>query len=205
MSTRRRATGAWRCLLAPLAALTASACGSGTSQAAHATHTTTRPAPGINITTRVVPVAGRILIAGDGRTLYVYTHDRRRSVTCTPADDCARAWPPLLAGRGAGAVAGPGVRKALIGADSSAADGGRVITYNGWPLYFFIGDNGPGQDNGQGQGHDWYVISPSGQVITATSTAAPYTAGSPSARCGNPLTNRRDFRCRDLEQSSRLT
>jgi len=42
-----------------------------------------------------------------------------------------------------------------------------VITYNGWPLYFFIGDNGPGQDTGQGQGHDWYVISPSGQVIRA--------------------------------------
>ena len=70
-------------------------------------------------------------------------------------------------GKVPGTVAGPGVRKALIGADNTAADGARVITYNGWPLYFFIGDNGPGQDTGQGQGHDWYVISPSGQVIRA--------------------------------------
>ena len=166
MSTRRPATRAWRYLPALPAALATAACGSGTSQAAHATHTT-RVTPGTTITTRVLPVTGRILVAGNGRTLYVYTDDRRRSVTCTPADDCTKAWPPLLAGQGAGAGAGPGVRKALIGADSSAADGGRVITYNGWPLYFFIGDNGPGQDTGQGQGHDWYVISPSGQVIRA--------------------------------------
>jgi len=166
MSTRRPATGAWRYLPALPAALATAACGSGTSQAAHATHTT-RASPGTTITTRVLPVTGRILVAGNGRTLYVYTYDRRRSVTCTPADDCTKAWPPLLAGQGAGAVAGPGVRKALIGADNSAADGGPVITYNGWPLYFFIGDNGPGQDTGQGQGHDWYVISPSGQVIRA--------------------------------------
>ncbi|HUK70521.1 MAG TPA: hypothetical protein VLW50_17475 [Streptosporangiaceae bacterium] len=163
MITQRPATLAWRYLPA---LLTTVACGSGTSQAAHATHTTRVP-PGITITTRVLPTAGRILIAGNGRTLYVYTHDRRRSVTCTPADDCTKAWPPLLAGPGARAVAGPGVRNPLIDADNSAADGGRVITYNGWPLYFFIGDNGPGQDNGQGQGHDWYVISPSGQVIGA--------------------------------------
>jgi len=47
--------------------------------------------------------------------------------------------------------------------------GGRVITYAGWPLYTYEADSAAGQDNGQAtesSGGQWYVIAPSGKVIT---------------------------------------
>lgn len=137
--------------------------------------------PAIIIATKVLPAVGRVLVDGKGRTLYVYTPDRRRSVACTPADDCTTAWPPLLAKQGTRTTTGPGVRKGLVGADHSAADGGQVITYNGWPLYYFIGDHMPGQVNGQGQGHDWFAIGPAGKLITAQLSvpSAGMLAGTP--------------------------
>ena len=48
--------------------------------------------------------------------------------------------------------------------------GGRVVTYNKWPLYTYIGDTAPGQAKGQAlnlNGGLWYVLSPSGKVIKA--------------------------------------
>jgi predicted lipoprotein with Yx(FWY)xxD motif len=38
------------------------------------------------------------------------------------------------------------------------------VTYNGWPLYYFAGDEEPGDINGQGE-EDFFVISPEGDKI----------------------------------------
>jgi predicted lipoprotein with Yx(FWY)xxD motif len=46
---------------------------------------------------------------------------------------------------------------------------GTVVTYNRWPLYTYVGDSKPGQASGQAldlNGGLWYVLSPSGKVIT---------------------------------------
>jgi predicted lipoprotein with Yx(FWY)xxD motif len=46
--------------------------------------------------------------------------------------------------------------------------GGRVVTYDGWPLYTYLGDAAPGRAAGQGEDDDggsWYVIRPSGQIV----------------------------------------
>ena len=46
--------------------------------------------------------------------------------------------------------------------------GGRVVTYNHWPLYTYIVDKKPGQATGQAlnlNGGLWYVLSPAGKVI----------------------------------------
>jgi hypothetical protein len=48
----------------------------------------------------------------------------------------------------------------LIG--TMPGDGGRVVTYDHWPLYFYIGDRSAGALNGQGQGFNWYVMAPNG-------------------------------------------
>jgi predicted lipoprotein with Yx(FWY)xxD motif len=90
----------------------------------------------------------------------MYPPDRARRVTCTKADDCVTAWPPLFLGAGRRVIAGPGVQQNLIG--SVSGDGGQVVTYNHWPLYYYIGDRSPGALNGQGQGFNWYVIAPDG-------------------------------------------
>ena len=42
------------------------------------------------------------------------------------------------------------------------------VTYNGWPLYYFIKDKAPGDTMGQdvkGFGAEWYLVMPSGKEV----------------------------------------
>jgi predicted lipoprotein with Yx(FWY)xxD motif len=118
-----------------------------------------RPLGPITLRLRSTHRLGRFLVVG-GRTLYMYPPDRRRRVTCTARAGCETAWPPLFLETGSTVQAGAGVRGSLVG--TVRGDGRRVVTYDGWPLYFYIGDRRPGQVSGQGQGHDWYVMAPDG-------------------------------------------
>jgi predicted lipoprotein with Yx(FWY)xxD motif len=120
-----------------------------------------RPSSAANVTlsVRSVPGFGDFIVT-HGWTLYMYPPDRQRRVTCTKSDDCQTAWPPLFVGAGHTVVAGAGVKQRLVG--SMPGDGGRVVTYNHWPLYYYIGDRGAGVVNGQGQGFNWYVVGPGG-------------------------------------------
>jgi predicted lipoprotein with Yx(FWY)xxD motif len=40
-------------------------------------------------------------------------------------------------------------------------DGGTEVTYNGMPLYLYVGDKSPGQANGQGVG-GFFAVTASG-------------------------------------------
>ena len=47
-------------------------------------------------------------------------------------------------------------------------DGSSEVTYHGHPLYYYVGDSGPGSTTGQGVdqfGAEWYVLAPSGNKI----------------------------------------
>jgi predicted lipoprotein with Yx(FWY)xxD motif len=128
----------------------------------HSSGSSSRPSPNANVTLSVRSVAGLgPIIVTHGWTLYMYPPDQQRHVTCTTADDCDTAWPPLLVGAGRKVIAGTGVQQRLIG--TMAGDGGRVVTYNHWPLYYYIADRSPGALNGQGQGFNWYVMAPNGR------------------------------------------
>lgn len=108
---------------------------------------------------------GTVLVTNKGFALYTFPPDAASSVTCT--DDCAFAWPPLRVPDGGQVVAGEGVHADLLGMMPSP-DGGRVVTYHGWPLYTYLGDADPGKAVGQGVNADggyWYVIHPSGQIV----------------------------------------
>ena len=107
---------------------------------------------------------GSILFDGRGRALYAFTRDRRGgSSRCYGA--CARAWPVYFAsGR---LVAGKGVKRSLLGT-IRRRDGRRQITYNGRPLYFYVGDTSPGQVSCQNVaefGGTWLVMRPSGALV----------------------------------------
>ena len=107
---------------------------------------------------------GAILFDGRGRALYAFTRDRRGGPSrCYGA--CARAWPVYFAsGR---LAAGKGVKRSLIGT-VRRRDGRRQITYNGRPLYFYVGDKSAGQVSCQNvaeYGGTWLVMRPSGALV----------------------------------------
>ena len=112
------------------------------------------------VQTKTPKKLGTILVNSKGKTLYMFVPDQRKKVTCKGS--CAVAWPPLKLKKGQKPTAGGAAKKKLLGLD------GRVVTYNRWPLYTYIGDSKPGQANGQAQdlnGGLWYVLSPAGKVI----------------------------------------
>jgi len=114
------------------------------------------------VATRSSPF-GRILVDGQGRTLYLFEKDPRGRSACAGA--CASYWPPLLV-RGV-PVAGLGARRSLLGV-LRRSDGTRQVSYAGHPLYRFRPDTKPGLTTGQGShdfGAGWYVISSAGAKI----------------------------------------
>ena len=103
---------------------------------------------------------GEFLVVGTGMakglTLYTFAHDTEGMSTCT--GDCATTWPPLLVEEGE-PTASMEVTGSL-GVYERMEDGGRQLTYNGMPLYYFSGDSKPGDTNGQGLGNVWFVAAP---------------------------------------------
>jgi predicted lipoprotein with Yx(FWY)xxD motif len=119
----------------------------------------------VRISTRKLPKLGTVLVNSKGRTLYMFVPDKRKKVTCVGS--CAAVWPPVKLPKGAKAVAAGKAKAALLGSDRNPP-GGRVVTYNKWPLYTYVSDRAPGQAKGQAlnlNGGLWYVLSPSGKVI----------------------------------------
>lgn len=122
--------------------------------------------PAITIRVHSLPGVGTVLVNSSGYTLYMFEPDAKRRVTCTGL--CTANWPPVKMSPGARLVAGPGVRPDLLGSDRDPS-GGRVVTYNGWPLYTYASDVQPGEDTGQAidiNGGYWYVMRASGEPLT---------------------------------------
>ena len=119
----------------------------------------------VAVKTRKVKGLGVVLVNAAGRTLYIFAPDQHRHVTCT--GQCASYWPPLKLTGASKPTAGGSAKAKFLGADPNPS-GGRVVTYNKWPLYTYVGDSSAGQANGQAiklNGGRWYVMSPSGTVI----------------------------------------
>lgn len=103
---------------------------------------------------------GTILVDGEGRTLYVFLNDSGGESTCY--DDCAESWPALETD--GDPQAGEGADTSLLGT-TERDDGSLQVAYDQMPLYYFAGDEAPGDTNGQGIGDVWYVVSPEGEPI----------------------------------------
>jgi len=106
---------------------------------------------------------GKILVNSKGQTLYLFQADKGSASTCDGA--CASAWPPVIT-KGA-PIAGAGVSSAKLGT-TKRSDGTTEVTYNGHPLYTFVGDSSPGQTTGEGNkgfGAEWDVVAASGSKI----------------------------------------
>jgi predicted lipoprotein with Yx(FWY)xxD motif len=143
-------------LAATVAVVAAGWIGSASSRAA-----AQRVAAAATVQTKKVGKLGVILVNSKGRTLYMFVPDHQKKVTCKGS--CAVIWPPLKVKAGQKPTAGGAAQKKLLGTY------GQVVSYNKWPLYTYITDTKAGQATGQGinnSGGKWYVLSPSGKVIT---------------------------------------
>jgi predicted lipoprotein with Yx(FWY)xxD motif len=119
------------------------------------------------IQARTIDGLGKIITDGKGFTLYMYGPDHQGTSVCSGI--CAQQWPPLLLPSGVDKpTAGPGVLASLLGT-VRRSDGRLQATYNGWPLYLWIGDTAPGQATGQADDMGlWYVLSVTGAVDKGT-------------------------------------
>ena len=102
---------------------------------------------------------GEILTDAEGNVIYFFANDTEGTSTC--ADDCLANWPPVPAD--GTPTAGDGVTAELGTTD--ATDGTTMLTVNGFPAYYFAGDQAPGDTNGQGVGDVWWVFGADGEPI----------------------------------------
>ncbi|HTX13509.1 MAG TPA: hypothetical protein VME22_33130 [Solirubrobacteraceae bacterium] len=136
-----------------------------TSAPIHSTKSRHTHGKTLTISSRAVPGLGTILVNNLGHTLYVFAPDNRSRVTCTGA--CTAVWPPEYLPTGGSAVGTGGVKTSLLGS-LPAQNGGKVVTYAGWPLYTYVADTTAGSAAGQAvnlNGGYWYVITTSGTVV----------------------------------------
>jgi predicted lipoprotein with Yx(FWY)xxD motif len=130
----------------------------------------TASASGANAQVKVHTTSlGKILVTAQGHTLYLFAPDKRGKSVCYGS--CASYWPPLLvSGKPS---AGVGVKASLLGM-TTRKDGKHQVTYNGHPLYTYVGDKAAGKTSGQGlnlSGGLWWVVSPAGNAVKKTSSS----------------------------------
>ncbi len=126
---------------------------------------------------------GAGLVDGSGHALYLFEADNGTASTCTGG--CAQIWPPALTTGPAPVVSG-GAQAQLLGS-AVREDGSHQVTYNGHPLYTFMGDKKAGDSKGQGInrfGGLWYLVAPDGTANTAAAAAPARRRPAPSGSTG---------------------
>lgn len=105
---------------------------------------------------------GEIVVDGEGMTVYMFDQDTQGSGESSCEGQCAANWPAVIADSETPEVEGVTGEVGTI----EGVDGQTQVTLNGWPLYYFAGDQAAGDVNGQGVNDVWWVLSPDGERIT---------------------------------------
>src|SRR5438477_5869948 len=173
-STRQEAPNRLRMLLALLAvaaaaAVLAACSSSGTTSAggsgSGSTGTST-PAAATTGNLKTTTIGGAtVLTNAKGFTLYSFAPDTSTKSNCNGT--CAQNWPP---------VKGPATASGVKGTFGTIkrSDGSTQATFDGHPLYTFVGDTAPGQAKGNGlnaAGGLWHEITTSGAAAPAGSSS----------------------------------
>lgn len=132
-----------------LASLTALSVGAGSASAA---------SHGTKVLLRTTS-HGKVLVTSKGFALYDFSIDKKNVSKCNSV--CRIYWRPLkTSGK---PVAGRGVTRSLLGQTSK-----HQVTYDGKPLYTYIGDGRAGQTTGEKQfasGGYWYLVNAKGHSV----------------------------------------
>src|SRR5258708_609691 len=114
-----------------------------------------------------------VLTSAGGFTLYWFAPDTPAKSNCNGS--CATFWPPVKGP----ATSGQGVTGKL--GTITRSDGTAQATYNGHPLYTYVGDTAPGQAKGNGLNASagaWH------EVTVSRTAAAAFTPSSSSGGGG---------------------
>jgi predicted lipoprotein with Yx(FWY)xxD motif len=112
-----------------------------------------------------------VLTNAGGFTLYSFAPDTPTTSKCNGT--CAANWPPV---KGAATAAGVTGTFGTI----KRSDGSVQATFDGHPLYTFVGDTAPGQNNGNGlnaAGGLWHEITTPGAAPAAPAGASTSSGG----------------------------
>lgn len=122
---------------------------------------------------------GTFLTGEDGKTLYFFAMDTAPGASvCGDDGGCKANWPPFTLDAGEALAAGDGVTGVL--STFTRADGSTQVTFDGRPVYYFIGDQKAGDVTGQGIGGIWFVAAANGSLPAPAASGAP--ASSPVAK-----------------------
>ena len=175
----------------PVAAgLLAAACGTAAGSTTGSTAAGTPASSGSSTATVIeshAGSAGAFLTNSSGRAVYLWAADSMNKSMCSGA--CAGAWPPVTS---KGQVTAANGAKAADLGTITRSDGTKQVTYLGHPLYFFAGDSGPGQTNGQGSdsfGAKWWLVAPAGTKITVADSATGAAAGAANSSAKAPASS----------------
>ena len=142
-----------------------SSAGTSAAPSSGATAGSSSPAAAAAITVTTMKIGGATVLANSkGFTLYSFGPDTPTKSNCNGT--CAQNWPPEK---------GPVTAVGITGTFGTIkrSDGSAQATFDGHPLYTFVGDNAPGQAKGNGlnaAGGVWHEIILSG-------AAAPTSGG----------------------------
>lgn len=106
---------------------------------------------------------GKILVDGQGRTLYRFNKDSAWPMKFGCLDACLNTWKPAAPVEKEKAV---GIPAGLVGS-VERPDGTKQLTIDCWPVYLFTGDTAPGQTNGHGKQGLWFAVNDAGKKIPA--------------------------------------
>lgn len=107
--------------------------------------------------------AGQIVVDAKGMSVYYFTKDTKDSGTSACTGACRTTWPAVTTTAETPTAEGVTATLGTI----STPDGKKQVTVNGMPVYYFQNDKAPGDITGQGTGGVWYLVAPSGEMITA--------------------------------------
>ena len=169
---KSRAPAGWAAVALAALAMVAAACGSssggGSAGSGSSASAAASPTAGSSSTALKTAKIGGVTVVTNakGFTLYWFVPDTATKSNCNGS--CAHFWPPVKGP----ATAGQGVTGKL--GVITRSDGSKQATYDGHPLYTYVGDTAPGQAKGNGlnlSGGVWHEMTASGAVAPAPSAS----------------------------------
>ncbi|MFF7725197.1 SCO0930 family lipoprotein [Streptomyces sp. NPDC008001] len=108
------------------------------------------------------PALGKIVVDGQGRTLYRFNKDSAWPMKFACTGTCLDTWKPA---KPVDKSAVKGIPDKLI-STVTRPDGTEQLAVDCWPVYWFTGDKKPGDTAGQGKQGLWFAVNDQGKKVT---------------------------------------